>query len=158
MGMVWSGWAVTDEQYAELRTDEHALLGAWPDDGPGTAYLDKAWHGLQWLITGEPWGGEDPLGFTVFGGDDVFAGHETLMLRVVPSRTVREVHEALSAITDEQLGHRFDPVAMTAVDLYPEIWHEPDVLTDYLLPYLTDLRAFYAYAAERGLVVLQQIG
>src|SRR5690349_11334743 len=33
--------------------------------------LDKAWHGLHFLLTGTDWGGTPPLNFIVAGGETI---------------------------------------------------------------------------------------
>src|SRR5690242_14594616 len=33
--------------------------------------LDKAWHGIHWLLTGSSEGGEEPLCFLLAGGEQV---------------------------------------------------------------------------------------
>ncbi len=60
-------------------------------------------------------------------------------------------------MSSDDLRARFDPVAMTAAGVYPDVWTESRILEECLLPSVDELRAFYTAAAARGAWVLQTI-
>jgi hypothetical protein len=124
-------------------------------DGEGEAVnLDKAWHGIHYLLTGTAWEGEPPLNFLVKGGREV--GDEEIGLG--PARTLtaietREVASALAALSDEELRTRFAPSEMMRLEIYPEIWDRDPAEDDtlgYLMESLGQLRSALANVVARG--------
>lgn len=128
-------------------------------DGEGIETdLDKAWHGIHFLLTGSAYGGDHPYNFIATGGrevGDVEVGYGPA--RVLTAAQTREVHEALSAISDESLRQRFNPDEMMAQNIYPEIWDRDDEEDDalgYLMEYVEILRGFLAQAVEERVGVV----
>ena len=74
--------------------------------------------------------------------------------RLLEPDIVREVAEALGVVTDAELRARFDPEEMQRLDIYPQIWEESDILDEYLLPNVQQLRDFYVRAAAHDAAVL----
>jgi len=121
--------------------------------------LDKAWHGIHYLLTGSAWEGDPPLNFLVSGGravGDIDVGYGPA--RVLTAAEIRKAHDALRALTDEALRARFDPEDMIAKEIYPEIWDRSSADDDtlgYLMEYVQVLRRLLdqAVAKSLGLVV-----
>jgi hypothetical protein len=128
--------------------------GPIPEAGGSMVSLEKAWHGLHFLLTGSVMEGAGPLAFILFGGQPV--GEDDSTRRMSPDEA-QELHIALSAITDEQLWSRFDPAAMT--DVYPMVWDEPeaDLRYEYLM-YFHDLKRFVSEAASHKMALVLTIG
>ena len=123
-------------------------------EGEGsTADLDKAWHGIHYLLTGTAWEGSAPLNFLVSGGrpvGDIDVGYGPA--RAFDADQVREIAAALTPLTREVLAPRFDPAQLRAHNVYPGFrdgWDQPDD-RDYLLDHYEDLRAFVLGTAEAG--------
>ncbi|MHC5021256.1 MAG: YfbM family protein [Planctomycetota bacterium] len=120
--------------------------------------LDKAWHGIHWLFTGTTWDGEPPLDLIVRGGTDVGTvdvGYGPA--RVVSSEEAARAAKALDALSDEELRSRYDGAAMTADDIYPEIWdRDPrdDDALGYLMENVGELRDALAHCVKHGLGLL----
>jgi hypothetical protein len=121
--------------------------------------IDKAWHGLHFLLTGTDWAGEPPLNFLVSGGmpvGNVEVGYD--VVRAFTSAQVREIVAALSGLTAGELRRRFDPERMVALDIYPSaIWTRPPEEDDslgYLIEYFEILRRYVSTLAEDGLGML----
>jgi hypothetical protein len=116
--------------------------------------VDKAWHGIHFLLTGTAWAGDPPLDFIVQGGREIGnidVGYGPA--RAFSSSDVRDLAEAVAPIEPEVLRDRFDPEQMMAQGVYPEIWDRDPADDDtlgYLLEYFGDLRAFVRRRAERG--------
>ena len=122
-------------------------------DGEGEElYLDKSWGGIHYLLTGTAWEGEPPLNFLVSGGQpvgDVDVGFGPA--HALKSSEVKEVSAALSAIDVADLKARFDPEAMMAAEVYPEIWEDDgDEAFDYCAEYFNDLKQFLDKASRAG--------
>lgn len=129
-------------------------------EGEGTSIdLDKAWHGIHYLLTGTEWEGTGPAAFLLVGGKevgDVDVGYGPA--RALSAAEVRAAHDHLSGISDADLRARFDPADMMEQDIYPTIWDrdpEDDDTLGYLIEYVGILRTFLAetVARKRGLLV-----
>jgi hypothetical protein len=118
--------------------------------------LEKAWHGLHFLLTGTAMEGDEPLNFLLLGGEVV--GDDESSRRLSP-QAVQELHRALASTSDEQLWGRFDPEQMEAGDVYPGIWDEPeeDLKEEYLM-YFHEMKRLISQAAAGGKAVLISIG
>ncbi len=116
--------------------------------------LDKAWHGLHYILSGEVEPGESLLSRAVLGGTEIgddFSGYG-------PARcfTASEVGD-LAAVLGEpavatEAAARYDAARMTELQVYPFGWDEDD--REWLLSALRDLRGFYADAAGKGSAVV----
>lgn len=126
------------------------------EESHGGVSLDKAWHGIHYLLTGSDWGGAEPLCFLLEGGKQI--GEEDSDYRVFLPGQVKVWADALSKISPDELRERFDPKAMTAADIYPAIWdrstEEEDAL-GYLLEHYEILRSFLIQARNenKGVIV-----
>lgn len=166
MGL-YASFRAIDEQTAESLQDDpdtvERLLGE-EDEAEDPAPLaivdvDKAWHGLHFLLTSiaESTGaGEDaPLAQAILGGEPL---HEDEDVRVMTAAEVRAVAAALAVITKDQLRDAFDPEAMSAADIYPDIWvRDGEEALDYLLIHFPTLVGFYRSSAESGHAALLRI-
>lgn len=155
MGMTGNVAKVSDSQVA-------ALLSS-PEDAPGflseaasdgrVLDLDKAWHGIHFLLAGDI-GDGDPtrpeafvLGGTPVGDVDVGYGPA----RAFTSEEVQQIATVLEALPREKLVERCDADAFEDSAVYPQIWDEPfDDCFGYVLGYYEDLRQFVHEAAEGG--------
>ncbi len=78
--------------------------------------------------------------------------------RAFRSDEVRIISQALERVSTEELCARFDPDAMRAAEVYPDIWESPSVDDGpllFLTQHLEDLRGALRtlVARQRGLVV-----
>jgi hypothetical protein len=128
------------------------------DDGSKMAVsLEKAWHGLHFLLTGSAMEGEPPLGFLLEGGeaigDDLGYGPP----RFFDPEQTKELNSALAAISDDDLWRRFNPAKMSADGVYPEVWDEPESdLREEYLSYFNGMKNLVqrAVAQKLGLLVM----
>ena len=121
--------------------------------------LDKAWHGIHYLLTGTAWEGAEPLNFIVCGGTEVGnldVGYGPA--RVFGSDDVKKIIAALSDLDGNELRERFNPDEMMSLEIYPDIWDrnpaEDDTL-GYCVEYYDNLVRFLSGAAadSMGIVV-----
>jgi hypothetical protein len=124
------------------------------DENIGTD-LDKAWHGIHFLLTKSQWEGEEPLCFIVRGGEpigEVDVGYGPA--RAIRSDKVRQWSRTLEQISTEEFRSRFDPKLMMAESIYPQIWdRDPseDDTIGYLTEYFKSLKDFLKAAASKGM-------
>lgn len=119
--------------------------------------IDKTWHVLHFLLTGEAWEAEPPLDFIATGGQQV--GEEDVgygPARVLRSPEVRRLAEALAPITWPILLSRFDIAAMDALEIYPTGWsaYDPSGEDGYFSGAFVALSALVKRGAEEGLGLL----
>jgi hypothetical protein len=147
--------------YCEIRAvapDGSEALRDAPSDDPRSqsVSLEKAWHGLHFLLTGSAMEGSWPLGFLLLGGEAV--GDDDAPRRLSPD-SVRELNSALSATSDDEIWGRFDPDKMTTDGVYPNIWDEPEQeLREEYLMYFHQLKQLIQLAAQKGDALLISIG
>jgi hypothetical protein len=130
----------------------------WQPDSDNEDWdLDKAWHGIHFLLTGQTWDGEPPLNFIVAGGKEigkVEVGYGPA--RCFTSREAAAICDALEPITAESLRERCDRDAFMKHDIYPNIWDEPaDECFGYVLTYFEEMKEFMrrTKASRKGLIV-----
>lgn len=150
--------ALPDEELDTLRTDpsrvEQLLYASYfggSSNGHDELEIDKAWHGIHFLLTGSAWEAGLPLGFIVAGGEEVGDDLGYGPARALRSEDVLKIDGALDPLTTDELRRRFDANRMTELEIYPFGWsHDPDGELEYLLEFYTELRAFVRRTAERG--------
>jgi len=144
---------------APAPADGPTTLPLEPGEGSVTD-LDKAWHGIHYLLTGTAWDGVPPLDALVSGGRelaDIDVGNGAP--RTLTAAETRAFANALDTLSEAELRGRFAPAEMMKLEIYPEIWdREPseDDTLGYLLEHLTRLRDCLAEAVtqHRGLVIM----
>jgi hypothetical protein len=119
--------------------------------------LDKSWHGLHFLLTGTAWDIGTGGGAAILGGDPVGEDGGYGVPQLVRPDEVRAIADALEVLDIETLRARYDPQALAAADIYPDIWDESDVFESYLAPNFLELRRFYRTAAAHDQAVLLAI-
>jgi hypothetical protein len=123
----------------------------------GVFDLGKTWHGLHYLLTGTAWEGDPPLNFVATGGTELGDDLGYGPARGLTSDEVQSVASALEDIPQESFLQRFDPEALTAAAIYPDIWDrsaEEDDTRGYVAGYYDELRSFVLDAAAEGEALL----
>jgi hypothetical protein len=152
MGMIFEARRLAAGQADALVADPAAVAAALEDDGD-VLDLDKAWHGIHFLLTGSAWEISPGAGEAVLGGEPVGEDNGYGPPRLLRADRVRAVAAALREVSAETLGARFIPDAALAAEIYPQVWDEED-FAGYLLPNFLSLRDFYLAAADRNADVL----
>jgi hypothetical protein len=153
--------AVSPKTLADLQGDPDSLEEyLYPDDGdsepPNSIDVDKAWHGIHYLLVGTSEGGPEPLSLAVFGGEEFGPEVGYGPARFLAPSQVQAVSKALSALSAQELAKRYVPKDMAKKDIYPNIWvRDGEEALGYLLEYYELLVVFYRDAASRGDAVLQ---
>ena len=113
--------------------------------------LDKAWHGVHYVLCGEVEPGAEMLSQVVLGGvelgdDEGFSGYGPP--RYFTAAQVAEVSQALSRPDlESQAAARFDAARMSQLKIYPG-WRPSDA--EWVMDSFRRLRDFYSDAAGKG--------
>ncbi len=133
------------------------FLDQEPQDESEFLDIDKTWHGIHFLLTGDEQKGEPPLANAVLGGielgDDVGYGPACY----ITAQEVAEVSAALSAISTEQLLARLDLNVMKEHEIYPPAWRNLEEEHAYFGGYYEALVEFYAKASKAGDAVFKYV-
>ena len=142
---------------AEMQRLEQAEVSSGLERGQTpSVHLEKAWHGLHFLLTGSAGESGVPLGFLLEGGQEVGEDDGYGAPRLFQPGEVQQINAALAPISDDELWGRFDPELMEAESIYPGIWDEgEEELRDEYLTYFHELKKVVALAGEgeMGLLV-----
>ena len=124
--------------------------------------LDKAWHGVHYLLTGSADATDSPLSLLIgnwesFGQNQHGFGGGW----IVPPPAMQAFHTALAALDDETLTARYDPAAMNAEQVYLAdafVEESPEEALEYILQGLPNLRRFAARCAssDTGAIIVLQ--
>ncbi|MEU4792832.1 YfbM family protein [Micromonospora tulbaghiae] len=152
--MIFNARRLSAEELAAVLADPEKV-GTLFQGGPDELDLDKAWHGLHYLLNGTTYEVRGDAGPAIIGGDPIGPDLGMGPARLLMPDAVRAVAAGLDAIDETTLRARFDPAAMSEAEIYPHIWDDGDDEFDsYLLPNFTALRDFYRDAAASGDAVL----
>lgn len=152
--MIWVGYR-RDEAIAREILDDPDGIDDLLESAADTSSvdLDKAWHGLHWLLVR----GDAPIEEAIFGGEEIGEDLGYGPSRLLSPERVKHVASALAVLAPDELGSRLDGAAMSQDDVYPSIWDEEDIFAGYLAPAFERLRDFYAAAAEADEAVIQTL-
>lgn len=124
--------------------------------------VDKAWHLIHFLLTGQADGGEWPLGFILNGGarsgadapggggfdddEDEWADEDGTSQTFTPAQ-VREIAAALAPLTPEVLATRWNAAEAGAQDVYA--FSPDDETLEYAISYYAEVRELVLRLAEK---------
>ena len=160
MSMIGNFVVVPPRQLDALIADPELIPPLlYPEEGDAEPInhldIDKAWHAIHYTLNGSAWEGEAPLFLVILGGREIGEDVGYGPARYLTSTEVVDVAAALATIGPERFAARFDPVAMDAAEVYPQIWQRDGAEgLAYVQDYYAQLSSFYRTAAERGDAVL----
>ncbi len=151
------------EALADLVMSRMGMAGKGAGAGAGRAAaagrgaaisLDKAWHGVHYLLCGSAVPDSTALGQAVMGGTEIgddFSGYGEA--RYFAAERVAEIARELGrAALEGEMRTRFVPARMESAGIYPGGWStEPP---DWLFDAYRELRDFYSAASAGGFAVL----
>ncbi len=143
-----------DDDSAEMDAGDDDFVDADDDgdiDSENSISLEKAWHGLHFLLTGDAWGGSGHAAFLLAGGFEVGEDMGYGPAREMDAAMVREIDRTLQSVSSTELWSRFDARAWQQADIYPECADEPEEdLREEYLGYFEELKDFVAETAACG--------
>lgn len=117
--------------------------------------IDKAWHGIHYLLNGTTTTSKGPRGLVILGGQAVGPDLGYGPPRFLSVSEVAEVSKALIDLPADQFRRRYDPKAMDAAEVYPQVWKREGAKGfDWLQSVFQELVAFYGRAASQRKAVI----
>ncbi len=134
MSMILTVNAVTPDQIEALLAKPDTLDDVLGVDSARKLSLEKAWHGLHFLLTGSASGGTGPEAVLLAGGKPFGKDLGYGPARLLRPEGVHALSATLSSISDDQLWRNYDAPRMTDECIYPFIWDEDeaDLRAEYL--------------------------
>ncbi len=116
--------------------------------------LDKAWHGIHYLLTGLAEPDSTPLSQVIMGGTEI--GDDDLgygpARYFAPADVATAATELGAPTLEAQMQGRFDPARMTGLGIYPGGWTSSGLA--WLIDEYRNLRGFFADASKRQAAVI----
>lgn len=118
--------------------------------------LDKAWHGIHFLLTGSVEPNGTLASKVIMGGENIGPDRGYGPAQLLTPAEVKAIAQLLDQTTPEMLRKRFNPKEMTQSGVSPAIiWErDGDEALSFVLNYYKKLVSFYKLAAERGQAVI----
>jgi hypothetical protein len=160
MSMIGNFLQITPAQLQSLvenPSSVEAFIYADDSDRADSIDIDKAWHGIHFMLTGDAWEGEPPLGNVVLGGTEIGGDAGYGPAHYLSPEELRAAAEALRELPPDEFARRFDAKNLSANSIYPQIWDEGDEALDYLRHFYETLRAYYLDAAAKGNAMLKYL-
>ena len=122
--------------------------------------IDKAWEGIQALLSGFRWEGRCLADWVIYGDKEVsepsYEGGDPA--RLLKPYYVKEVAQFLKGITKEKLYRKYDPSYLEQRGTYPGYWvRNGDKAFEYLWPHFEELKDLYLEAAKANECVVSII-
>ena len=121
--------------------------------GKGTRLsIEKAWHGLHYLLCGSVEPNGALLSQTILGGAEIGEDLGYGPVRYFTLDQVGQIADELNRpALQGEMSARFDPARMSELGIYPQGWKSSDVA--WLLEEFRRVRDFYTDAEARNLAV-----
>lgn len=157
MGMTGNYFRTDESTVDEIRRGERELADVVESDDEHVLDVDRAWHAIQFTLTGAPFGGDPDNVFSrlVLGGNTLFDDDDEFSARLIAPGDVKELAAALEDLTWEDVRGRFSVSDMLDQDIYPVTEEEnEEEFFDYVWSYLTDMKIFFSDAADEDQAVI----
>ncbi len=149
MSMIANFFTLSTEQLTLLKTNpadvSSFLYSDEVQESDELLDLDKAWHGLHYILTESAWEGEEPLRSVILGGTEIGEDLGYGAARIIDSEKVKEISNALKETSAEMLKSRFDLDKMINLEIYG-IGSDDDL--EWLEDAFEEIAEFYEGAAS----------
>jgi hypothetical protein len=130
-----------------------AAGGSGPSQSEAKLSLDKAWHGVHYLLCGRAESGSDPLSQVIMGGTEIGDDEGYGPARYFkPSEVVTAANELNASGLEALMQSRFDPARMVNLGIYPGGWTSSS--WGWLLDEYRNLKDFFTAASNRHSAVV----
>ena len=162
MGMVGNYFRTDIETVNKIKCGELSLVELCYSeddfmDSDSFMYLDKSWHAIHFILSGEVWTStDDPLSKVVLNGNilnDEDMGYGPAMV-LMPDE-LHDINKALKVTTKEWFLEEFSITDMIANEIYPVMNDEnADDFFEYIYHYFAELVDFFKKAEQENQCIL----
>lgn len=135
-------------------TERLAAVGLEPDDLADPVSIQKAWHGVHFVLAGTTDEPTEPPGDAVLGGRPIGEDLGYGPLRIHSAKAVARTSRALSTVDLAKLRTQVTVSDLTAARIYPEVWDTDAGALDWILDEVVTVREIYARTAAAGNAML----
>jgi hypothetical protein len=123
---------------------------------PKTLFVDKAWDGINYLLTKAGGDGDFPYSFVTEGGTEIQTDAFTHgPPRFFHSDEVKEIARTFKDLDIDAFYDETEPEEFAEADVYPNIWNQPKAeCLHYIMDHLTELKSFILDAADKHLALI----
>ena len=117
--------------------------------------LDKAWHGLHYLLAQDPWKPRAGAGEAILGGKEIGKDVGYGPAKILSPKEVVAIAKDLKTLTKAALKTRYNNEDFHKKEIYPDVWlEEGGEGFDWLIGFFSNLVKFYDETAESNGAVL----
>jgi hypothetical protein len=136
-------------QETQNESSEALKAAGFPVEGIGPPLdLQKAWHGLHFLLAGTKDAPTAPPGDAILGGRELGEDLGIGPMRVTAPAQVAATARALAALDPASLRASYDPHRMEDLEIYPGHWDDPENC-EWLMAAFAEVRGYFAAAADK---------
>ncbi len=142
--------------FQKLFSKEQKKNEAWkPKFDEPQCDLDKAWHALHFLLTGDADGGDFPLNFLMTGGQEVGEDIGYGPIRILMTEDVRELKQNLDKIDMTTFKKKYNSADLNKNEVYPLASNWTQEEEPWLVEEYENLKKFVdeAYYNSKGLYI-----
>ena len=160
MSMIGNFLMINEERYKKLMSNPDEITNfLYEEEKPDASYLDidKTWHAIHFLLTGDTFEGDPPASDVILGGitiGTVDVGYGPA--RVITNEEVKNVSEYLKTINTDTLLEKYNADKLNEMEIYSG-WQDSPEDHEYIKDYFNELIVFYEKAAENNFYVIQYI-
>jgi hypothetical protein len=111
--MIWTAVALSTKQLDAIAKDEGLLEKTLENStGKQSMDLDKAWHGIHFLLNGTAWSITTVAGEAILGGREFGPDMGYGRPKLISADKVKQIATALANVTATELSSRYHPEAM----------------------------------------------
>lgn len=154
--MIWRAAALNKSDFDKIKGDSSLVVSRLEvSDTVHALDLEKDWHGIHFLLNGDPWKITSKAGLAILGGaefgDDLGYGKA----KYLSPDEVRSISKSLEKLPSDYMASKFSIDALEKADIYPNVWRRdgPDGLKG-LESQFEQLKDFYSNAAKEGLGIV----
>lgn len=152
MGMIQNYLIVSQAKLDELYQNSEAISAfLYETNQDKIIDIDKAWQGIHFILTGDPFGGDAPLANAVMGGTPI--GEKDVGVgpaRGLATSEVAKAAAALQAIDENEFKKRFNLEELASNDIYPNVWEDSEMELEYFTTHYLTLREAFLKAVREG--------
>lgn len=159
MGMIGSYFRISEEGILELQQSadnlENFIFSDVQEDN--SINIDKAWHAIQFTLTGCPFGGDDDNIFSklVLSGNVFMEIEGEFYPMLITAKDVKKLSEAMNNLEEQEFRRKFSVNEMLENEIYPVMDDEDeDEFFEYVWANLIELKNFMQIASNEGQAVI----